>query len=261
MATRDNPYIENMLKRIDEKPILSPEDMARVLPLYVKVVNNNSIVNNVSIAYIDNYDGKSVFKRFKRHFEQLHEMFLRNGIDEIGRREIFKSVAKSTSRFPTNVQSMRSLNTLVIQTTQKWLKARRLKEAREVLASRFKLAVKKYLHLTYVLGFNEPSACAKSLAIHHKIDKYVMSGDFPVLLLPFLPEVEEAIRTSYEKYEMQDAWEMLKGRYFNHKDDFYTLALEIKSTFNVTVPNFSDYFDRIYTDTYYNMMLGKTKNG
>ena len=258
MATRDNPYIENLLKRIDEKPILSPEDMARVLPLYVKAMNNNSVVNNISIAYIDNYDGKAAFKKFGRHFTQLYEMFIRNGIGEDGKREIFRTVAQTYHRFPTTVKAMRSFNSFVIQTTQKWMKQRKLKEAREVLANRFKLAVKKYLHLTYTLGFNEPSACAKSLAIHHKIDKYVLSGDFPLLLLPFLPEVEAAIKDSYEHYEMQDAWEVLKGRYFNHKEDYYTLALEIKSTFNVTVPNFSDYFDKIYTDTYYKMML---KNG
>ena len=255
MATRDNPYIDNLLKRIDDKPILSPEDMSIVLPLYVKAMNNNSIVNNMSIAYIDNYDGKTVFKKFGKHLTQLYEMFIRNGVNEDGKREIFKIVAKAIHKFPKNVKEMRSFNTLVIQTTQKWLKSRKMKELRETLVARFKLAVKKYLHLTYSLGFNEPSACAKSLAQHHKIDKYIMSGDFPVLLLPFLPEVEAAIKDNYERYEMQDAWEMLKGRYFNHKEDFYTLALEIKSTFNVTIPNFSDYFDRIYTDTYYNMML------
>ena len=81
----------------------------------------------------------------------------------------------------------------------------------------------------------------------------------PAVLLPFLPEVEETIRKNYEHYEMQDAWENLKGRYFNHKAEYANLATEIKSTFNRTIANFSRYFDDLYTNTYYKMMLSRGK--
>ena len=56
---------------------------------------------------------------------------------------------------------------------------------------------------------------------------------------------------------MQDAWELLKGRYFNHKADFQNKALEIKSNFTKNIRNFSEYFDKMYLDTYYSLMLGK----
>ena len=74
-----------------------------------------------------------------------------------------------------------------------------------------------------------------------------------------MPEVEEAIRKNYEHYEMKDAWENLKGRYFNHKAEYANLATEIKSTFNRTIRNFSQYFDSLYTDTYYKMMLSRRR--
>ena len=148
-----------------------------------------------------------------------------------------------------------SIPLILLNKTKNLRKKQRLLEARKSLVDRFSKAVKKYLHLTFSLGFNEPSACVKFLAERHTLDKYVMSGDFPVILLPFLPEVESAIRSAYEHYEMQDAWEVFKGRYFNHKDEYSTLAVEIKSAFNKSIPNFSDYFDRIYTDTYYKKML------
>ena len=82
-----------------------------------------------------------------------------------------------------------------------------------------------------------------------------MSGDFPLLLLPFMPELAQKIRDCYEHYEMQDAWEVFKGRYYDHVGEYSAIAVEIKSTFNRTIPNFTDYFDRMYTDTYYKKML------
>jgi hypothetical protein len=150
---------------------------------------------------------------------------------------------------------MQYLVKVVIDETRKVMKMNRLETARKNLISRFSNAVKKYLGLSFQLGFNEPSMCAKTLAEAHKIDKYRMSGDFSVILLPFLPELEKTIRNSYEHYEMQDAWELLKGRYFNHRDEYNNLAIEIKSSFKRSIPNFSEYFDRIYTDTYYKKML------
>ena len=80
------------------------------------------------------------------------------------------------------------------------------------------------------------------------------------MLLPFLPEIENALKKSYEHYEMVDAWEVLSGRYFNHKEEWSTIAIEVKNILPKTIGNFSDYFDRIYTDTYYNMMLKRQKH-
>ena len=260
MATRDNPYIENLTRRIDEIPLLGPESLARVLPLYIKSMNDNSVVRNLSMAYIDGYDGKSMYRKFKRFYDRMYEMFLREGVGEAGRRTVFKGVARREFRVPKTMKEMEILSRKVYEEVRSFMRSEKLNEARQKLVVRFKNAVKKYLHLTWELGFNEPSACAKSLAQHHKIDKYVMSGDFPVILLPFLPDVEAEIKRCYEHYEMQDAWEMLKGRYFNHRAEYMTLAVEIKSTFNKTIPNFSDYFDGIYTDTYYNLMLERSND-
>jgi hypothetical protein len=125
---------------------------------------------------------------------------------------------------------------------------------------KFKNAVKKYLNLTYSLGYNVPSQCVKMLATTHKLDKYVMSGDFPLMLLAFMPDLENVVRKSYEHYEMKDAWEVLNGRYFSCKSDYANLAMEIKTAFTRTIPNFTEYFDNMYTNTYYSMMLGKKKN-
>ena len=255
MDTRDNPYIENMERKLAEYQLLSPSDVARVLPLYIKLFNDNGPVRNVSLAYIECYDGKTMYRKFKRHFDQIHNMFVKNGIQEDDMRSVFKGVASRISSVPTNVRGMEYLVRVVMEETKNLKRRMRLVEARKSLIERFSKAVKKYLHLTYSLGFNEPSACVRALAERHTLDKYVMSGDFPVILLPFLPELESQIKRAYEHYEMKDAWEVLRGRYFNHKDEYSTLAVEIKSAFNRSIPNFSEYFDKMYTDTYYKKML------
>ena len=255
MATRENPYIENLAKKLNEYQLLSPSDVAKVLPLFIKLFNDNGPVRNISLAYMDSYDGKAIYRKFKRHFDQIYEMFLKNAVTVDDRHAVFRRVADRTSRVPTTVKGMQRLVGIVVEETKNLKKRQRLAEARKTLIDRFSKAVKKYLHLTYTLGFNEPSACVKALAEKHTLDKYVMSGDFPVILLPFLPDIENTIKRCYEHYEMQDAWEMFRGRYFNHKDEYSTLAIEIKSAFNKSIPNFSDYFDRIYTDTYYKKML------
>ena len=255
MATRENPYIENLAKKLNEYQLLSPSDVAKVLPLFIKLFNDNGPVRNISLAYMDSYDGKAIYRKFKRHFDQIYEMFLKNAVTVDDRHAVFRRVADRTSRVPTTVKGMQRLVGIVVEETKNLKKRQRLVEARKALVDRFSKAVKKYLHLTYTLGFNEPSACVKALAEKHTLDKYVMSGDFPVILLPFLPDIENTIKRCYEHYEMQDAWEMFRGRYFNHKDEYSTLAIEIKSAFNKSIPNFSDYFDRIYTDTYYKKML------
>lgn len=255
MATRENPYIENLAKKLMEFQLLSPTDVARVLPLYIKLFNDNGPVRNISLAYIENYDGKNMYRKFKRNFDQLYQMFLKNAVTVEDRQIVFRKVAERVSKVPTTVKGMQYLVGIVMEETKNLKKRQRLIDARKALVDRFSRAVKKYMHLTYSLGYNEPSACVKSLAEKHTLDKYVMSGDFPVILLPFLPDVENAIRKCYEHYEMKDAWEMFRGRYFNHKDEYSTLAVEIKSAFNKSIPNFSDYFDRIYTDTYYKKML------
>ena len=255
MATSSNQYIDILFNKIDQLPIGTPEELARVLPLYIKASNDNGIVRNVSFAYIDSYNGRKFYRRFKKHLDQICAVFSRNGLLVKDIRTIFKRVAFREPRIPTTMKGMELLKGIVFEEIQGFLKGKKLAEKREKLVSRFKVAVKHYLNMTYELGFNEPSECAKTLAETHKIDKYIMSGDFPVMLLPFLPDLESAIKSAYENYEMKDAWEVIKGRYFNHKDEYSVLALEIKSAFNKAIPNFSDYFDRIYTDTYYKRML------
>ena len=37
------------------------------------------------------------------------------------------------------------------------------------------------------------------------------------------------------------------------------MAVEIKAEFHRIVGNFSDYFDELYTNVYYNLMIGKRK--
>ena len=257
MDIQGNQYIDMLFNKIDQLPIGTPDELARVLPLYIKACNDNGVVRNVSFAYIDNYDGRSFYKKFKKHLDQISVVFSKNGLLERDVRTIFKRVAHRQVRIPTTMKGMESLKVIVFEEIQTFLRSKKLAEKREKLVSRFKVAVKHYLNMTYELGFNEPSACVKFLAENHKIDKYIMAGDFAVLLLPFLPEVEEAIRKNYEHYEMQDAWENLKGRYFNHKAEYANLATEIKSTFNRTIGNFSRYFDDLYTNTYYKMMLSR----
>ena len=259
MDTRGSQYIDNLLAKVGELPVLSPTDLSKVLPLYMKVYGNNGVVNNVSFAYISTYDGKTVYRKFKAKFDRMYEMFLKNALTPESRHAILRSVAKRVHKLPVTMKDMDYLFRVVVEESNAHIRSRRLMEARKALVSRFSSAVKKYLKMTFDLGFNEPSACVKHLAQTHKIDKYIMSGDFPVILLPFLPEVEETIRSSYENYGMADAWELLKGRYFDHKGQYMALAVEIKSTFNRRISNFSDYLDGIYTDTYYNLMLGKKK--
>ena len=255
MDTRDRQYSDRLMEEMSKEGVSSPLDVARVLSLYVKMMNDNGLVSNFSLAYMRGYDGKRLYRRFASQFDRLYEMFLRNGIGVSERHDIFKRVARRVSRVPGTKAAMQSLSRTVIEETSKFLKSKRLLESKRGLISRFSKAVKKYLGIAYELGWNEPSACFKSLAASHKIDKYIMSGDFPVMLLPFLPDLEAAIKSAYENYEMKDAWEVIKGRYFNHKGEYSVLALEIKSAFNKAIPNFSDYFDRIYTDTYYKQML------
>ena len=257
MDSRNRQNIECLVKRLDSLDLLSPQDIARALSLYIKVLNDNGVVSNVSAAYIDNYDGKAFYKKFTSQFDRIHEMFLRNGMDEDDKRKVFKAVARRISRIPTTVKSMSWLNQVVVDEAHSVLKLKSNLAIRQKIVADFRNAIKKYLHLTWELGFNEPSACVKTLAQQHKIDKYIMSGDFSVILLPFMPDIEAEIRRNYEHYEMQDAWELLKGRYFNHKADFQNKALEIKSNFTKNIRNFSEYFDKMYLDTYYSLMLGK----
>lgn len=257
MDSRNQQNIECLTKKIDSLNLLSPLELARALSLYIKTLNDNGVVSNVSAAYIDSYDGKTFHKRFSRQFGRMYEMFIRNGMGEDDRRKVFKAVARRIGRIPTNVKSMNWLYQVVVDESHSLLKQKGNLAIRQKIVADFRNAIKKYLHLTWELGFNEPSACAKTLARQHKIDKYIMSGDFPVILLPFMPDVEAEIRRNYEHYEMQDAWELLKGRYFNHRADFQNRALEIKSNFTRNIRNFSEYFDRMYIDTYYTFMLGK----
>jgi hypothetical protein len=185
----------------------------------------------------------------------MHEMFVKNSVTAEDMQAVFRRIADRICKVPTNMKEMQRLVDIVAEETKILRRKQKIMAARRALVDRFSKAVKKYLHLTYTLGFNEPSACAKSLAERHQLDKYVMSGDFPVILLPFLPDLERVIRKSYENSGLQDAWEVFRGRYFNHRDEYSTLAVEIKSAFNRSIPNFSEYFDRIYTDTYYKKML------
>ena len=255
MDIRNHQNIDLILGKVDTLPVDAPAQMARGLPLYIKALNDRGIVSNISSFYIDNYDGKTTFKKFKRHFETMHEMFLKNGLDSIGRREGFKRVAMRIRHFPRGASEMKHVMRVLLEEMNEYLRNKRLADARKSLSAKFTLAVKKYMRLTWDLGFNEPSVCVKTLAERHVIDKYIMSGDFSPMLLPFLPDVEDAIKHSYEHYEMKDAWEMLQGRYFAHKADYAIMALEIKSGFKRTVKNFSEYFDDMYTNTYKRIML------
>ena len=260
MHISENPYIDNLLAKIDTLRLLCPSDIAHVLPLYIKAMNNNSVVNNISIAYIDNYDGKSFYKKYNKYIDMMYEMFLKNTVTEDDRRAIFKQVGRRVSSLPKHVAGMKNLYNIVISATTSYIKRKKLLEVRKNLCDKFKLAIKKYLYLTYKLGYNEPSMCAKTLIREHRIDKYIMSGEFPLLLLPFLPDIESELKKSYEHYTMTDAWEMLKGRYFNHKEQFHVLALEIKSVFIKNIYNFSDYIDNMYTEKFYNLMLKGNRN-
>ena len=210
MATPSNQYIDMLFNKIDQLPIGTPEELARVLPLYIKAINDNGIVKNVSFAYIDNYDGRKFYKKFKKHLDQISLVFSKNGLLGKDVRVVFKKVAFRSPRIPTTMKGMEILKGIVFEEIQGFIRSRKLAEKREKLVSRFKIAVKHYLNMTYELGFNEPSACVKFLAENHKIDKYIMAGDFAVLLLPFLPELEETIRKNYEHYEMQDAPELAR---------------------------------------------------
>ena len=259
MATKGNQSIDIIVEKIGELNVDTPIDLARVLSLYVKAYNDNGVVKIVSVKYIEGYPGEGMMKKFGKQFEKMHTLFLKRGVDSRMRHKIFKKLAMNMPKMPTTVKDMNKLCDRVSSEAIDALRIKRLAELRQGLVAKFKLAVKKYLHLTYSLGFNEPSACAMSLIEHHKIDKYVMSGDFPLLLLPFLPRIESALRKAYENYGMVDAWEVLNGRYFAHKEQFLALAVEIKSTFNRAIPNFEEYFDQMYTDTYYRVML-KTGN-
>lgn len=259
MATRDNQYIDALFERIDKLPVVTSGDLARVLPLYIKAAHDNGVVKNMSFAYIDNYDGCAFYKKFSRQFDQIYAVFSKNALYGTDIKDVFKRVALRKNRIPRTVKDMDILKGIVFEEIQGWLRRRHLAIKREKLVSRFKVAVKHYLNMTYELGFNEPSACLRHLVENHKIDKYIMSGDFAVLLLPFMPDVEETIRKNYEHYEMKDAWENLKGRYFDHKAEYANLATEIKSTFNRTIRNFSQYFDNLYTDTYYKLMLSRRR--
>jgi len=255
MATERSQYIENLLARVDSIVVSSATDLSRVLALYIKVLNNRGVVNNVSISYIDGYDGSRLFKRFSKYFNTLHEMFLRNSFTPEDMSAVMRRVATRVFKIPTTNSEMEFVFSKTIEESVAYRKAKKLRESRTTLVNKFKLAIKRYLHLTYMLGFNEPSKCVKHLIETHKIDKYIMSGDFSVMLLPFLPEIESELKSRYENYMMSDAWDMLKGMYFNHRDQFMTLAVEIKSTFRKSIVNFSDYFDTIYIDTYYKAML------
>ena len=256
MDTRNGQFTDNLIAKVDGIALDGPEAFARALPLYIRLLNDDSrLVANISNAYIDTYDGKTVFRKFKTQFTKMDEMLKRNGMGESDTRCIFKRVANRTSFFPKNVAGMKRLYDVVLEEMQAWKKAKKSKDLRANLTAKFRMAIKKYLHLTYTMGFNIPSECARNLVENHKIDKYIMSGDFPLMLLPFLPELEESVKLNYEHYEMKDAWENLKGMYFNRIDQFNLLAIEIKRNFTQNIPNFSEYLDRLYTDTYYKLML------
>jgi hypothetical protein len=259
MDTRNHQNTDNLLKRIDEMPILSPKDIARVLALYIKVLHDLGVVSNVSLKYIEDYDGGAFHRKFRRHFDQMNELFLRNAIDEDGRRTVLRRSAKRALCLPRNAAEMKWLSGVVMSETNVLRREIRLRSARKTLVDRFKTAVKKYLHLTWQTGFSVPSECVRSLVDRHELDKYVLSGDFSVLLLPFLPEIEGRIRKVYERSQIQDAWEIFKGRYYDHQEQFHTMAVEIKAEFHKIVGNFSDYFDELYTNVYYNLMIGKRK--
>ena len=261
MGMPGSQFTDALIDKIDELPLGTGTDLARALPLYIKAHNDNGVVRNISLAYIDNYDGKSVYKRFKRQFDQMFTVFQRNLMAVQDVQLVFKKVASREVRFPTTVKGMECLKGVVFDEVQKWRQSKKLNAQRQKLVAMFQVALKHYLKLTWELGFNEPSQCVRSLAESHKLDKYIMAGDFALMLLPFLPELEEVIRRSYERYEMKDAWEMLKGRYFDHKSEYANLAAEIKSTFKKRITNFSDYFDELYTNKFRKMMLNRRQQG
>lgn len=257
--TRNPLFTEKLVEKVDSLGLNTALDLARSMALYIKILGNEGVVNCVSPMYIDLYDGKRFYSKFNKWFDKIYESFEHNKFNDSDKRKILKKVAQSSFSIPKKVDHMKFLAQKIIFESSELNKMKRKFESRKHLLDRFKTSVKKYLNLTYELGYNEPSLCAMTLAKTHKIDKYILSGDFPVMLLPFLPELEESIQLNYEKYAMQDSWQMIKERYFNQKDKFMTLAIEIKSVFTKNIPNFSDYFDKIYTDTYYKLMLSRKR--
>ena len=255
MATSENQNIDAIIKKIDDIKLVDINSIARVIPLYHKAYNNNGVLNGISFYYIEHYNGESFLNRFKKFFEPMYEMFLLNGITEEERKIILKTASKKIKRIPQNLKEMRSLYEVVIASTHALIKDKTVKEAKKNIVGRFRQALTKYMSLTYKMGFNAPSECAKMLAKTHRIDRYIMSGEFSLMLLPFLPEVENEIRKSYEHYELTDSWENLKGSYFDNIGQYRNLSLEIKKLFTQNIPNFSEYIDRIYTDKFKNLML------
>lgn len=251
-----NPlFTDRMVEKVDGFGLGTSLEIARALALYIKILGNDGMLNCVSMSYIDFYDGKRFYAKFNKWFDKMFEYFERNNFTDKEIRNVLKRSARQSFAIPTRVNDMKKLHHLIMFESSEWLMKRRRLDARKGILDKFKLGIKKYLHLTYELGYNEPSLCALTLAKTHKIDKYIMSGDFPLILLPFLPEIEESIQLNYEKYEMKDAWNMLKDRYFNQKDKYMNLAIEIKSVFAKNIGNFSNYFDKMYSDTYYKLML------
>ena len=72
MDLRESQYVDNLVKRLDSERLLSPEDIARMLPLYIKTLNDNGIVRNVSMAYISSYDGKKMYRKNGKFFNQMY---------------------------------------------------------------------------------------------------------------------------------------------------------------------------------------------
>ena len=255
MDIRREQFSDNLLKAVGQIDLSTPTDLVRALVLYTRIMNDQGVVNTISLEYVQNYDGKAKYKQFKKYFDQQYDMFNRNGMTHEDKHSILLNVARRLPKSPENVKDMKRVSEMVIEEMQKRIKFNKSRELRANLISKFKIAIKKYMNLTYMLGYNEPSLCVKNLATSHKIDKYMLSGDFSPILLPFLPDIENIIRESYENYEMKDSWEMLKGRYFNHKSDYMTLATEIKALFTPNIRNFSDYIDNLYTDKYRKLRL------
>ena len=148
MATPSNQYIDMLFNKIDQLPIGTPQELARILPLYIKAINDNGIVKNVSFAYIDNYDGRKFYKKFKKHFDQISLVFSKNGLLGKDVRVVFKKVAFRSPRIPTTMKGMEILKGIVFEEIQGFLRSKKLAEKREKLVSRFKIAVKHYLNMT-----------------------------------------------------------------------------------------------------------------
>lgn len=259
-ATRNPLFTDRLIEKVDGLDVDSASDVARTIALYIKILGGNEgVINCVSTAYIDLYDGKRFYARFNKWFDKIHEYFSQNGFSASEKRRVLKKVAMERSSLPTKVSQMKQLSQRILLESHSWLNMRRKIEVRKSLLDKFKSGIKKYLHLAYELGYNEPSLCAMTLAKTHKIDKYILSGDFPLILLPFLPDLEESIQLNYQNYAMKDSWEMIRERYFNQRDKYMTLAVEIKSVFARNIRNFSDYFDKMYSDTYYKLMLSKKR--